>query len=117
MFYDVNSAFFVGVVVGDVNFRTVGRDNISLAKFTLALNEKIKDQDDKGHFFDFTAWRGTADFCEKHLFKGLKVAVEAEVRQERWKNEMGENRSKIGFLVRKIQPFSWDKSDKSEVDY
>jgi single-strand DNA-binding protein len=71
----------------------------------LAVNMREKDGDDwkdRASFFDITVFGKQADTCMEHLAKGRGVIVEGQLRQDRWTNDNGDNRSKVKVIARNV---------------
>ncbi|MBC7426699.1 MAG: single-stranded DNA-binding protein [Bacteroidia bacterium] len=51
-----------------------------LARFSVVINEKYKDKNgtpvEQANWFNLSAWKNSADFVEKFVKKGEKVAIE-----------------------------------------
>lgn len=75
----------------------------SVCKLSIAVNERIKKGDnweDYPSYIDITAWASLGEQMAKQLQKGSPVAVQGQIRQDRWKAEDGSNRSKVYVVAR-----------------
>ena len=69
----MNTVQLVGNLTRDVQyFKT--QSGISYAKFTVAVTEKYKDNEETA-FISCVAWRGSADFLNQYAHKGSQVAL------------------------------------------
>lgn len=78
----------------------------SVVNFTLAVNHYFKKQDgDDGEvsYVDIEAWEKTAENCSEYLKKGKKVTVVGQLRQDRWKNQEGQPRSKVKVVADEVR--------------
>jgi len=75
--------------------------NCTIAKFSVANNRK-KNGEEVADFFDVVAFDRQAELAAQFLTKGAKVIVEGALRQNRWQNAEGQNRSKVEILGRMI---------------
>ncbi len=50
-----------------------------------------------------TAWNKTAEICAKHLKKGPPVLVEGFLREHKWQNPDGQERSRIEMTANRVQ--------------
>ena len=70
------------------------QSGISRSNFKLAVQRKYKN--DAGNydadFLPIIAWRGLADFCNKYLDKGRKVAVEGSIQTRSYTAQDGGKR-------------------------
>lgn len=100
---DINSVVLVGNLTRDAELRyTTG--GTAAIKFSLAINRRKKVGDtwqDEAHFFDVVMMGKSAESVHRFLVKGKQVAVQGELRQNRWEQD-GQPRSKVevfGFMV------------------
>ena len=50
-----------------------------------------------------TIWGKTAENLKPYLVKGTQVAVQGYLKQDRWKDQSGQNRSSVGIVSENIQ--------------
>lgn len=83
-----------GNLVADPELKTVGSKNTSLAKFTIAVNERVGD-DEKVYYFQCQAWGNRAEAIAKAFSKGSRIAVGCDMRQDAWEDKStGQKRRK-----------------------
>ena len=63
------------------------KDNMCVAKFTLAVDRRGKDKETD--FISCTAFGKTAEFCEKYIKKGTKIALEGRWQSGSYTNKEG----------------------------
>lgn len=82
-----------GNLTRDPEARTT-QSGISQSTFTVAVQRRFKGQDGQreADFLTVVAWRQTADFCNKYLSKGRKVAVTGSVQTRSYKAQDGSPR-------------------------
>lgn len=70
-----------------------------LCTFSIGSNRSYTKRDgekvEEASFFDITTWNSLATVCGKYLKKGTRVLVGGALRRDTWKNEKGENRSRV----------------------
>ena len=71
----MNRVVLLGRLTKDVELRTT-KDNVSCAKFTLAVNRRNEGSD----FINCIAWRGGADAISKYVKKGQQLCVEGRIQ-------------------------------------
>lgn len=101
---DLNTVALVGRVTKDSELRN-SSSGIPLCNFSVAVNRRVKKGDqwsDEASFFDLTLWDKQAESLNKYLVKGTQVAVQGELRQDRWEKD-GQKQSKIQVFVSSIQ--------------
>ena len=104
----MNNVTISGRMVSDCEVRYT-QSGIAVAKFTLAVQEDFKNAhgERETNFIDCTAWKGTAEFISQHSGKGLRLLVSGRLKQEKWQDNNGNNRSKISVTAEKVEPIDW----------
>jgi single-strand DNA-binding protein len=101
---DINRVFLVGRLTRDAELKfTTGGTPVT--KFSLALNRNKKNGDqweEEVNYFDIVLWGKSAENLTKYLVKGKQVAIDGELRQNRWEQE-GQNRSKVEIHASNVQ--------------
>lgn len=103
---DLNVVMLVGRLTRDCEVRTTP-NGTSVCKFSVAVNRRRKSGDswvDEVNYFDITYWRAS-DGVRPYLTKGRQVAIEGELRQDRWEQD-GQTRSKVEIIVNNLQLLS-----------
>jgi single-strand DNA-binding protein len=76
---DLNTVTISGRLTRDPELAYT-KDQSPVCKFTLAVNYAK----DKANFFEVSAWKGSAEACNKYLKKGSKCLVHGSLRQQTW---------------------------------
>ncbi len=101
---DINKVVLVGRLTrdGELSYTQSGS---ALLKFGVAVNRWRSDQNaEEASFFDVTVWGKRGESLAPHMTKGKQVAVEGELRQERWNDKTdGSKRSKVTIVANTIQ--------------
>lgn len=87
----LNKCIFIGRLVRDVEFKTVG-DDVLVANFTIAVDKRYKGKDQKQPTADFipiVAWRKSGEFAKKYFSKGKQVSVCGSLETYTWEKEDG----------------------------
>lgn len=93
---DINVVVLVGRLTRDSELKYT-KSGMPIARFSLAVNRSRKQDDqwvDETSFFDIDFWGKGAESVNRYLTKGQQVAVEGELRQDRWEQD-GQARSKV----------------------
>jgi single-strand DNA-binding protein len=101
---DINQVILVGRVTRDAELRYTA-SGAALCNFSVAVNRRIKKAEqwtDEASFFDLTLWDKQAENLNKYLVKGTQVAVQGELRQDRWEKD-GQKFSKVQVFVNNLQ--------------
>ncbi|PJZ71402.1 single-stranded DNA-binding protein [Leptospira perolatii] len=86
----------------------------SVAQFTLAVNHFTRSENEDGDvsYFDIETWDKSAEACSEYLKKGRKVTVVGYLKQDRWKNQEGQSRSKVKIIADDVRFDGFDKREK-----
>lgn len=111
---DVNHAVLIGRLTRDaeLKYTTAGQ---AVCKFSIAVNRRKKDGDnwvEEANFFDVVLWGKTGEAIGKYLTKGKQVAVEGELRQDRWEQD-GQHRSKVEIMAGNVQLLGGGKLEEA----
>ena len=104
MMASLNHVVLIGRLTRNAELRYIN-SGIAVSKFGLAVNRRKRSGDtwvDETDFFDITAWGKTAENLNQYLVKGKEVAIEGELRQNRWEQD-GQSRSRIEINAHNIQ--------------
>ena len=92
----INSVVLVGNLTRDAEIKYFNNGN-AIVKFSIAQNRRKKQGDawvDEAMYFDINFGGKGAEAVHKYLTKGKQVAVQGELRQDRWEQD-GQSRSKV----------------------
>lgn len=107
---DLNHVTIIGNIV-----RTCGEDGksfgytqsgICIATISIASNRSRKQGTnyvDDVSYFEVNIWGKTAENLKQYLTKGTKIAVDGILKQERWTDQQGNNKSKVVINAMSIQ--------------
>jgi single-strand DNA-binding protein len=101
---DINSVVLVGRLTRDAELKYTSGGS-AVCKFSIALNRRKKTGDtwsDEAHFFDVVLWGRQGEAIHQYLGKGKQVAVQGELRQNRWEQN-GQSRSKVEIHALNVQ--------------
>jgi len=100
----INSVVLVGHLTRDAEIRYFNNGN-AIVKFSIAQNRRKKVGEtwqDEAMFFDVSYGGKGAESVHKYLTKGKQVAIQGELRQDRWEQE-GQARSKVLIAAYELQ--------------
>lgn len=101
---DINHVVLVGRLTRDAELKYTS-GGAAVCKFSVAINRRRKNGEEwieEVHFFDIVLWGRQGEALSQYLIKGKQVAVEGELRQNRWEQD-GQARSKIEIVANNIQ--------------
>lgn len=90
----MNNFTFIGRLVRDPELHTTGSDTL-IARYTLAV-QRDKDTAD---FFNIVAFNKTAEFAEKFLRQGTKVAITGRVQNDNYTDKDGNKHYTCNFIA------------------
>ena len=101
---DLNNCVIIGRLTRDVELSYTSGNNTALAKFSIANNEfRGSNQEEQVSYFDIVVWGKMAEVCNQFLAKGRQVAINGRLRQERFQDKQGQNRSKVVIVASNVQ--------------
>lgn len=104
---DINRVILVGRVVKDAELKFTSAST-PVTRFSVAVNRSRKNGDqweEEVSYIDIVLWGRSAESISKFLIKGKQVAVEGELRQNRWEQD-GQQRSKLEVVASNVQLLS-----------
>ena len=89
------------------------QNGISRSMFDVAVQRRTKNQDGKYDvdFLRVVAWRQTADFCNRYLSKGRKVAVEGSIQTRSYDAQDGSKRYVTEIIADHVEALSSANTD------
>ena len=104
---DMNMVILIGRVTRDAELKYI-QTGTALCTFSLAVGKQIirnNQREDEVSYIDCTVWDKLAVALHPHLVKGKQISIAGSIKQIRWEQD-GQNKSKIGVIVEKIQLLS-----------
>ena len=89
----MNKVIMIGNLANDPEARTT-QSGISQSTFRIAVQRRFANQQGvrEADFFTVIVWRQTADFCNRYLSKGRRVAVEGSIQNRSYDAQDGSTR-------------------------
>jgi single-strand DNA-binding protein len=116
---DMNHVFIVGRLTADPELKTI-QNNVQLCRFSIAVNRSYTRDDGREEqevsFFQCTAWERIGDAIYRYASKGRQIAISGRLRQNRWQDSNGVNRSAVEIVVTSFQLFGQPGSANSQSD-
>ena len=101
---DINQVVLVGRLTRDVELKYTNT-GLAIANLSLAVNRRAKKDDtwqDEVSFFNCVLIGKRAEALAQYLVKGKQLAVQGELRQNRWE-QGGQPRSRVEIFLNDIQ--------------
>lgn len=109
----MNNVNIIGTMTRDLELKYLP-SGVAVGSFAIAVNQDYKKQDgtkvEKTSFFDIKVIGKQSEIINQYFSKGSRIGITGELEQETWKDNQGQNRSKV---VIKLEQFSFidKKSD------
>ena len=111
----INKVILIGRLVADPELKQT-TSNISVCKFTIAINRPFvpKDGGEKqSDFINIVVWRNTAEFVSKYFSKGKMIIVEGALRNNNYTDSNGVKHYTIEVHADNVS-FGGDKNDAEQ---
>lgn len=107
-----SNVVLVGRLVKDPDSKVIPSGK-TVCEFSVVVSKNKKDRDGKWteepSFFDCVAFGFVADDVANKFRKGASILVEGELKQSRWQDKSGNNRSKVMIVADKVRDMSGPK--------
>ncbi len=112
----MNKAIMIGRLTRDPDIRyTQGENQTAIARFSLAVDRKWKREGEPdADFFNCTAFGRQAEFAEKYLKKGTKIAITGRVQNDNYTDRNGQKVYSVQIMVEEME-FAESKSKNAEA--
>ena len=93
----INTIVISGRLTADPELR-ITPNGTSVANGSIAVTDGYGDNE-KTYFFNWEAWKHTADYIANYAKKGMPVTLAGKLTQQTWQATDGTNRSKVVLRV------------------
>lgn len=113
----MNSVILIGRTTKEPEIRySQGNKPMAIARFSMAVDRPVKNgEEKKADFPSVICFGKTAEFIEKYIGKGQKIAVQGRLQTGSYKNKDGVTVYTTDVIADKIEPCEW-KNEKSKGD-
>ncbi|MCH4333281.1 single-stranded DNA-binding protein [Staphylococcus haemolyticus] len=94
-----NLTVLTGRITKDLELKQAGRTQVT--NFSLAVDNPFKKDDTS--FFDIVAFGKTAELLNNYCGKGSKILIEGNLKQDRFQDKEGNNRSVVRVIANRIE--------------
>lgn len=102
---EMNTVSLIGNLTRDIELSYMQNGN-ALGKLSIAVNRSYVKQGskvDEVSYFDVTLFGKMAENLKPYLTKGKKIAITGYLKQDRWKDNNGNARSKVSVIAEFVQ--------------
>ena len=112
----MNKTLLIGRATKDPDIRYAQGDQpMTIARFNLAVDRRFKkDGEQSADFISCVAFGKTAEFIEKYVFKGTKIAVEGRIQTGSYTNNDGNKVYTTDVVVEQVE-FAGSKTDSKSA--
>ncbi|UXU67443.1 single-stranded DNA-binding protein [Staphylococcus agnetis] len=94
-----NSVILTGRITKDLELKQAGQTQVT--NFSMAVDNPFKKDDTS--FFDIVAFGKTAELLNNYCGKGSKILIEGNLKQDRFQDKQGNNRSAVRVIANRIE--------------
>ena len=94
-----NVTILTGRITKDLELKQAGQTTVT--NFSLAVDNPFKKDD--ASFFDIVAFGKTAELLNNYCGKGSKILIEGNLKQDRFTDKEGNNRSVVRVIANRIE--------------
>lgn len=110
----MNRVILLGRLSRDPEVRVTQDGQTTIAKFGIAVDRRGKE--DKADFFNVTAFNKTAQFAEKYLKKGTKIALSGRLQQDEYTNKDGQKVTNVSVVAEEVEFCESKKTEDKPKD-
>lgn len=112
----MNTVILMGRLTRDPEIRYGGANNTAVARYSLAVDRRFKqDGQPEADFFNVVSFGKAGEFVEKYLHKGTKIVIEGELHNNNYENKDGQMVYGMNIVTRNIE-FAESKSSQGTQD-
>lgn len=105
---DLNDFNVIGRLTHDLDERSFSYTPSGTARMnvSIAVNKSVKKNNewtDEVYYFEVLIWGKTAENLKPYMSKGKQIAVNGYWKQDRWKDNKGNSKSKVYIIAEKVQ--------------
>lgn len=112
----MNSVSLVGRLTKDPELRYIPGTGTAVANFTVAINRDYikKDGTRETDFIPVEVIGKAAEFCANYITKGRLVAIQGNLRVDRYQTQSGENRSFTKVSSGSVQALDYKSTNQGD---
>lgn len=112
----MNKTLLIGRTTKDPDIRYAQSEQpMTIARFSLAVDRRFKKEGEQSaDFISCVAFGKTAEFIEKYVFKGTKIAIEGRIQTGSYTNNDGNKVYTTDVVVEQVE-FAGSKTDSKSA--
>ncbi len=96
--FNFNKTFLGGRIAKEPELKQTP-SGVHVATFTIAVNRKNSNGEQKADFINCVAWRSTAEFVYKYFPKGSSIFIVGNIQTRSWEDNNGNKRFATEVIV------------------
>ncbi len=115
---DLNHVMLIGRLTKDAELKYT-QNGFAISNFSIAVNRRKKSGEqwvEEVSFFEINLFGKAAESLKQYLLKGKQIAVDGELRQDRWEQD-GQSRSKVIIVANNVQLLGGNTSSQGSNSY
>lgn len=109
----MNKVILIGRLTREPEIRySSGENSIAIARYTLAVDRKYNREEQSADFLNCVAFGKAAEFTEKYLHKGTKIAITGHIQTGSYTNKDGVKVYTTDIIIEE-QEFAESKKESS----
>ena len=116
---DINHVVEIGRLCRDADLKYTS-GGMAIAEFSIAVSrtktengQKVEDV----NYFDVKGFGKMAEGLKPYLSKGKQICVEGHLKQDRWKDNEGQNRSKVYIVADNLELLGGRNDNGGQPNY
>ena len=109
----MNKVILMGRLSRNPEVRVTQDGQTTIARFGIAVDRRGKEN--KADFFNVSAFNKTAQFAEKYLKKGTKIALSGRLQQDEYTNRDGQKVTSVIIIADEVE-FCERKQEQPATD-
>ena len=110
----MNKVFLIGNLTRDPEISSVGANNTSICRFSIAVNRR-KGGNQETDFYNVSVWGALGENCAKYLKKGSKAAVSGDLELRNYEDKEGNKRISVDVNARDVEFLSNRNGDSTST--
>jgi single-strand DNA-binding protein len=113
---DINTATLIGHLTRDEEMKyTPG--GMAIGTISIAINRQVKKGQEwvsEANYFDVVIFGKQAESLKPYLLRGKQIGVTGFLKQDRWTDQNGQNRSRVTLVANDIQLLGGKESGSNQ---
>ena len=100
--FNFNKVILGGRLTAEPELKQTAQSSIPVVTFTVAINRRTKNTEQKADFIRCRAWRERAEFISRYFHKGSSISIVGTLQQNEYTDQQGVKRSSYEVVVDEV---------------